>query len=123
MTKRAATNIILTLGMFLLLYNLALSQDGVYFNLHVEMIESISINRQDKYWTVGVRLTEEHKKQYEKLTENNIGKSLILVSGNRELSSTIIKAKVGSGTLVFSYLESPEKAIYFVKELLSPSNQ
>lgn len=71
-------------------------------------------------YEVIIELNVPHKEKFSQLTENNIGKKLVVIFSGDVLTSAVIMGKIDSGIITASQQYSEEDAKKFI-EVLTPT--
>ncbi|MCH9756165.1 MAG: hypothetical protein K0U37_03095 [Gammaproteobacteria bacterium] len=90
-------------------------QQIVFNNQSIETAKAIPPKTENDFYGIELRLKPAAAKQFEKLTQNNMGKSLNIVLNNNLVSSSIIQSSLGEQFIIAGLTR--DQATRFVEDI------
>ncbi len=95
------------------------AQETIEFNINGNMIEAVTYFASiDSTFSLSIRLSREASKEFENITENNVGKLLKVFKSDHKLIGAIIKAKIPNGRILLSDIKDKKEVIRLLKILI-----
>jgi hypothetical protein len=120
--KIASTKLILIMSILIFYILTVYADEIIQYELTQDKIEDVWVYEIEGglykgLYEVVVELNEPNKEAFSRLTEDNIGKRLMITFAGRVLTSAIIKDKIDSGTILLGKWNSEKEARKFVETL------
>lgn len=104
--------------LFITFVLVACNDGTIVYEIFSEKVEQAVVSHEyDSGYTVTVLLKEKYSKEFEELTEKNVGKRLNIIFNNEVLTSAIIKGKIKYGTIVLGRWKDKDKAESLIQSL------
>lgn len=104
--------------LFITFVLVACNDGTIVYEIFSEKVEQAVVSHEyDSDYTVTVLLKEKYSKEFEELTEKNVGKRLNIIFNNEVLTSAIIKGKIKYGTIVLGRWKDKDKAESLIQSL------
>jgi hypothetical protein len=101
----------LIFGMLFFILTTLYAEETLQFELAPEKIKQTRVSEVKKgFYRVSVELNESNKEIFARLTENNIGKKLIIIVSGHILMQAVIEGKIDSGIISLGVYNSEEEA-------------